>query len=119
MRIAIASNDHMGLNSQVSAHFGKCPYYTIVDIENGNIEAIKNLQNPFSEHTQGQVPAFINEQKVNILITGGIGSRAIDFFNNFDIKVISGISGRIANILNDYINGKYNEVSTPKTCKEK
>ena len=32
-RIAFSSEDNIGLKSQMSMHFGRCPYYTIVEVE--------------------------------------------------------------------------------------
>ena len=71
--IAIASNDERGLNSPISAHFGRCPYYTLVEIEDGEIRKASSLQNPYySTHGEpGQVPNFIKKQGADVIIAGG------------------------------------------------
>ena len=38
MRIAVSSESNQGLESSVSAHFGRCPYYVIVDVEDGTVK---------------------------------------------------------------------------------
>jgi predicted Fe-Mo cluster-binding NifX family protein len=53
MRIAVPSVDDRGLESEMSAHFGRAPYYTLVDVENGEITGYKVVKCPFSEHGPG------------------------------------------------------------------
>jgi len=105
--IAIASNDERGLNSQVSAHFGKCPYYTLVKIEDGEIRKASSLQNPYySTHGEpGQVPNFIKKQGADVIIAGGMGPRAIGFFDKLGIEVATGASGNVAEVVDSYLKG--------------
>ena len=46
-RLAVASETDQGLESNVSAHFGRCPYYTIADIEDGKLALSFKVENPF------------------------------------------------------------------------
>jgi len=59
MRIAVAANDNLGLDGVVSAHFGRCPYYTLTDVGNGKVQDVKVINNPFydSHSQQGESPA--------------------------------------------------------------
>ena len=106
-KIAIASEDHMGLNSKVSAHFGRCPYYTLVEVENGEIRKVSNVENPYyvSHGQPGDAPNFIKQQGADVIIAGGMGPRAIQFFNELGIEAVTGAIGRVADAVNSYIKG--------------
>ena len=107
MRIAVASDDGNGLDALVSQHFGRCPYYTLVDVEAGNIKEVSVVDNPFyGRHGEpGQVPGFIHSQGAQVVIAGGMGPRAIVFFNQFGIETVTGASGKVRDALNSYFGG--------------
>ncbi|MCD6082853.1 dinitrogenase iron-molybdenum cofactor [Candidatus Aerophobetes bacterium] len=112
-KIAVASNDHMGLNSQVSAHFGRCPYYTLVEVEDDEIKRIAIVENPYySSHGQpGQAPNFIKQQGAEVIIAGGMGPRAIEFFNQLGIEVVTEAGGRVADVVDSYLRGNLKRIN--------
>jgi predicted Fe-Mo cluster-binding NifX family protein len=113
-RIAVACDDNQGLDGQISQHFGRCPYYLIVDVEGDEIVKTDTIANPYyTQHTPGMVPGFINEQGANVMIAGGIGPRAIDLFASMGIEVVSGIAGNAGDIVQSYLKG---EVSGVEEC---
>ena len=101
MKIAISSETDNGLKANVSAHFGRCPYFTIIDLENAEVRNIKIIENPFFQnHGQpGQLPEFLKNLDVELIITGAMGPRAMGFFEQMGIKVISGASGEIESVM--------------------
>ena len=106
-RIAFSSEDNMGLEGQMSGHFGRCPYFTLVDVEDGKIQNVTVVENPFyNNHQPGQVPAFIHSQKVDVMIAGGMGPMAINLFNSNGIEVVTGYMGTIQNVLDAYLRGE-------------
>lgn len=105
-RICFACDDDRGLNAEMSAHFGRCPFYTLVDVNGTEIERVNVIKNPyFNNHIPGQVPVFIKEQDANVMIAGGMGPRAIDLFSSFGIEVATGASGKVEDVLNAYLRG--------------
>ncbi|MCK5313557.1 MAG: NifB/NifX family molybdenum-iron cluster-binding protein, partial [Anaerolineales bacterium] len=92
MRIAISSEEKNGLDSLVSHHFGRCPCYVLVDVdEDQKIQAVQALDNPFAiQHQPGMVPGFIHDQGADVMISGGMGRRAIGFFQEYGIQVATG-----------------------------
>jgi predicted Fe-Mo cluster-binding NifX family protein len=116
-KIMVASEDHMGLNSQVSSHFGRCTYYTLVELEDNKIKKITNVENPYySNHGQpGQVPNFINQQGAEVIIAGGMGPQAIKFFKDFKIETVTGANGRVADVVNSYLKG---DLKGTKPCSQ-
>jgi predicted Fe-Mo cluster-binding NifX family protein len=108
MKIALATDDNMGLDAVVSHHFGRCPYYVVVDVDDKEVKAVKAVKNPFYEsHGQtGEVPNFIQSLGVDVIISGGMGPKAIAFFQQLGIQVLTGASGIVGDVIKNYMNGQ-------------
>lgn len=107
MRIALASEDQLGLEGQVSMHFGRCPYYTVVDMDGDQVKSWRVVANPYhGNHVPGKVPEFIHSQQANVMIAGGMGPRAIEFFDGYGIEAVTGASGKIQDVLAAYLRGE-------------
>jgi len=116
MRIAISVETNNGLDSEVAHHFGRCPFFALIDVEGKEVKAVEVIDNPFYEgHQPGQVPGFINEQKADVMLSGGMGGRAIQFFQQFDIEAATGATGSVREALERYLGG---ELSGAAPCKE-
>ncbi|MHA1804686.1 MAG: NifB/NifX family molybdenum-iron cluster-binding protein [Promethearchaeota archaeon] len=98
MKIAISSD-----SGRVSAHFGRAPTFTFVTIEDGKVVEINELPNP--GHSIGNIPAFIYQQGAKCIITGGMGPKAVDFFNQYNIEVINGVQGKIEDVIKKILDG--------------
>ncbi|MBL7064902.1 MAG: NifB/NifX family molybdenum-iron cluster-binding protein [Anaerolineae bacterium] len=106
MRIAISADDSNGLDSVVSPHFGRCPYFVLVDLEGREVEAVHAVSNPYYGHHQpGQVPGFIHDQGADVMLTGGMGRRAIGFFQQYGIQPVTGAAGTVRHTLEQYLGG--------------
>lgn len=108
MRIAFSAASDQGLESPISPHFGRCPYYIFVDLDEKNqILEIKAITNEHAKkHDPGQLPAYIRDQGVNVMISGGMGGRAVNFFHEFDVNVATGASGTVQESLAYYLSGE-------------
>lgn len=117
VKIAVASEGNQGLEAMISQHFGRCPYYILVDVEGGKIKEVKVADNPFygSHDIPGQVPGFIHGQGAQVIIAGGMGPQAIAFFNQFGIETVTGASGQVRDALNSYLGGR---LSGAQSCQE-
>ncbi|MBN2830887.1 MAG: NifB/NifX family molybdenum-iron cluster-binding protein [Candidatus Omnitrophica bacterium] len=98
MRIAISTDGEF-----VSAHFGRCPSFTLVDIGNGKVTKKGEVANP--GHQPGAIPQFLHQKGANCIIAGGMGMRATSFFEEFGIQVIVGISGKIDDVIEQIKKG--------------
>ena len=107
MRIAISAENQNGLDSPVSPHFGRCPYYILIDVEGQEVEAVTAVDNPYhGKHAPGQVPGFIHSQGANVMLAGGMGHRAVSFFQEYGIEAVTGASGTVRQALQSYLGGK-------------
>jgi predicted Fe-Mo cluster-binding NifX family protein len=106
MRIAISADNSDGLDSIVSPHFGRCPYFVLVDLQGQEVQAVTSINNPDDgAHQPGQVPAFISSHNANVMLTGGMGRRAIMFFDQFGIQPVTGAAGTVRQSLERYLGG--------------
>ncbi len=92
MRVAISTEGDF-----VSAHFGRCPSFTLVDIEDGKVIKRTEIVNP--GHQPGFIPQFLCEKGAECIVCGGMGQRAIAFFEGSGIKTIVGVSGKIDEVI--------------------
>jgi predicted Fe-Mo cluster-binding NifX family protein len=107
MRIAISTDDSNGLDSQISAHFGRCPYFTLVDVEGQEVKGVSAVDNPYyGNHTPGQVPAYIHSQSADVMLACGMGRRAVNFFQEYGIQAVTGASGTVREALQRYLGGE-------------
>lgn len=107
MRIAISTDTDGGLEAPVSPHFGRCPYYTLVDVDGQKVTAVTVVPNPYyPEHVPGAVPQFIHSQGVNVMLTGGMGYRAVGFFQQFGIQPVTGASGTVGEAVTQFLQGR-------------
>jgi predicted Fe-Mo cluster-binding NifX family protein len=115
-RIAVSAEEDKGLDSTVSPHFGRCPYFVLVDLDDGEIATARAVRNPFYPHHQpGQVPGFVHSQGVDVMLTGGMGGRAIAFFEQYGIQAATGASGTVRRALEQYVG---HELQDAEPCDE-
>ena len=116
MRVAVSADNRNGLDSVVSPHFGRCPHFVLVDLDDHDVREVREVDNPFYGHHQpGQVPAFINSLGANVMLTGGMGGRAIMFFQQFGIEGVTGAYGTVRQSLERYLGG---DLRGAAPCKE-
>jgi predicted Fe-Mo cluster-binding NifX family protein len=73
-------------------HFGRCQLFTIIDVDPQSKE-IKNVETVIPPpHERGVFPKWLNELKCTHIITGGIGRRAINLFEQNGVHVVNGVS---------------------------
>ena len=116
MRIAVSAETNNGLDSIVAQHFGRCPFFAMVDLEGTEVKTVELVANPFYYgHQPGQVPGFIHQQKADVMLSGGMGGRAIQFFEQYSVQTATGASGTVRTALERYLDG---ELSGAAPCKE-
>ncbi len=106
MRIAVSVDDQRGLDATVHPHFGRCPYFVLADVEGSEVRAYRTVANPFyGHHEPGQVPGFVRSHGAEVMLTGGMGGRAVAFFRECGIEPVTGATGTVAHALAQYLTG--------------
>ncbi len=107
MKIAVTAETPTGLESPVGHHFGRSPYYVLVTVEEGAVVAAEAVPNPSANgHRPGELPALIKEMGVEVLISGGMGPRAVAFFREYGIEVATGAQGTVRSAVEAYLAGR-------------
>lgn len=92
VKVAIAAD-----GQRVSEHFGRCPSFTVIDLEEGNLRNTLILENP--GHQPGVIPQFLHQKGVNCIVAGGMGIRARGFFDEVGIHAILGVTGKVDDVI--------------------
>jgi len=115
MRICFTSDQANGLESVMSYHFGHCPYFVLVDVEGNRVLNVESIPNPFAdEHNAGDLPSFMHSKGVNVIITGGMGPKAQQYFADYGITPVIGAYGKIKDVLEEYLKSKVEVAKSAK-----
>jgi predicted Fe-Mo cluster-binding NifX family protein len=88
MKIAVPSENPGGLDAPVSAHFGHCDAFTLVTVDDAEVQNVEVLPN--GGHEQGGCMApvmFLKGVGADILGAGGMGARPLAGFQQVGIDV--------------------------------
>jgi predicted Fe-Mo cluster-binding NifX family protein len=102
MRIAIPMAD-----GRLAQHFGHCEKFALVDVDPVTKEITASTEVEAPEHQPGLLPPWLKERGVNLIIAGGMGSRAHSLFQAASIEVLTGALAETEAILvRQYLDGK-------------
>ena len=118
MRVIIPTNSPDGLLAKRGAHFGKAPFYVIVDIEGDEIKDVNFTANPgHSGGACGNAVMNIKNLGADALIVSGIGPNPLMGFNQAGIKVYyDGESPIVEEAVKKFIKGELAEMSPDMSC---
>ncbi len=93
------------LNNQLTAHFGHCEKFAIVEVEEDKVINEEFIVPPV--HQPGVYPKFLADQGVNVIIAGGMGQKAQDLFAQNNIEVHMGVQdGSPSELVMHYMNNQ-------------
>jgi predicted Fe-Mo cluster-binding NifX family protein len=99
------------LEGNLSEVFARCPYFIIVEVENGEIKRTESIENEFTNQMSGAgifVSKFLADKGVDAVICKNIGPRAFDVLGQFKIKVYQG-KGTAKESLEKFVKGELEE----------
>jgi predicted Fe-Mo cluster-binding NifX family protein len=79
------------VNGEVSAHFGHAEQFSLITLDpaSGSITSTEEKTPP--PHEPGVLPQWLREQKVDVVLAGGMGQRARSLLEQHGIRVVVGI----------------------------
>ena len=91
---------------KLTAHFGHCREFALVEVEDAKIKTKETLEPP--PHEPGALPRWLHEIGTDVIIAGGMGARALDLFAQNGIKVLSmrNKSNRLEQLFMDLVQGE-------------
>jgi predicted Fe-Mo cluster-binding NifX family protein len=116
VKIAIPVEDARGLESQVYGHFGSAPCFLVYDSDSGAASLIDNAQ-LVHEHGHCNPIAALAGHRVDALVTGGIGGRALELLRTAGIRVYQAAhAGTAAQSLKSFQENGLQEITSSACC---
>jgi len=104
MRVAVPVNENRGMESEISTHFGRARYFAFVDIEGNDVAGVEVVPVPFEEHDPGDLPNFVKEHGGDVVLAYGMGGKAMAYFRNLGIEVVTGAYGRLDDVIRAFVD---------------
>jgi predicted Fe-Mo cluster-binding NifX family protein len=112
MKIAIpASSDKLEAN--LDPRFGRCQYFLVVDSDSMDFNAIPNDSINAAHGAGIQAAQIIANMGVDVVITGNVGPNAFNVLFASGIKIVTGASGSIKDVIEKFKSGQLKEVKNP------
>lgn len=115
MKICIPTSGDQGLKESVHEHFGSAPFFTIYDTDNKSIEVVAN-NNQHHAHGTCSPTKAIEGHNVDIVVSGGMGSRAVSLLNQQDIKAYKIDGTTVEDAVNKFNQGGLVEIKPGNAC---
>ncbi len=95
------------VKEQVSLHFGHCEQFAVFQIDDDSNKIIYRSNYTPPAHEPGVLPKWLHGLGVDVIISGGMGQRALQLFVENNIKVVTGAqSGKLEDIVRDYLKNE-------------
>jgi len=101
MKICITSAGPT-LDSDMDPRFGRCQYFLFIDSDTQAFEAVENPNLSASGGAGIQSAQLVANKGVEALITGQVGPNAFTTLQAAGIKIFTGISGKVQDVLEKY-----------------
>jgi predicted Fe-Mo cluster-binding NifX family protein len=112
-RVVVPVEDQKGLNARLAEHFGRAPYYAVVDFdENGKVANVKTVPN-IGEHAGGMGYSHDNilEYQPKAIIVYGMGPRGLMSFQNARVAVLKANANTVGEVVAAYREDKLQELT--------
>jgi len=115
MKIAVTSTG-TSLDSEVDPRFGRCRYILIVDPDTMEVEAVENSGGMAGGGAGVATGNMVAAKGVQAVLTGNCGPNAHQVLSAAGIQVITGVSGKVGDAIQEYKAGRYQASSQPNVA---
>jgi predicted Fe-Mo cluster-binding NifX family protein len=112
-RLIVPAEDKKGLSARLAEHFGRAPYYAVVDLDdNGEVANVKTVPN-VGEHAGGMGYSHdhILGLKPNAIVVYGMGPRGLMSFQNAGVAVLKANAQTVGEVVEAYKQDKLQELT--------
>ena len=112
MKVAVSATGP-SLDAQVDPRFGRCQYFTVVDPDTMELETVENKGAVAGGGAGIATAQTITGKGIEAVLTGNCGPNAFQVLSAAGIKVVTGVSGTVRDVVLAYKAGKYEASSQP------
>ena len=112
MKIAITSSAP-DLDADIDPRFGRCQYFVIADPETMEFEAQENSGAMAGGGAGIATAQTLTGKNIETVITGNCGPNAYQALSAANIKVITGVTGKVRDAIQQYKSGTLKASSQP------
>lgn len=109
MKIAISATGKT-VENLLDMRFGRCEYFQIHDIENGEVKVLENEGQNASGGAGIAASNQLIEEKIDVIITGNLGPNAFEIIEKEGVKAYKCSNIAISSVLEKYKNGELEEI---------
>lgn len=116
MLACIPTKGNAGRDDTVFSHFGSAPYFTLYDSTNDEVKVVEN-RNAHHSHGTCHPMAQLSHYKIDCVVCGGMGMRAINALNAEGVKVYQADSGTVGDVIARIKDGDLPEMDPRTACR--
>src|SRR5665648_550536 len=111
-KIIVPTENQDGINASVAQHFGRAPYFTVIELDKGNVSNIAAVANT-SEHVggTGSPHDVLTKLQPKAIVVRGMGPRGIMAFQSAGIQVLKTNADTVKEVIAAYTQGKLEELT--------
>jgi predicted Fe-Mo cluster-binding NifX family protein len=106
MKVAISATGP-SLNAETEPRFGRCPFFIFADPQTLEFEAMDNSSAMSGGGAGISAAQAIAGKGVQAVLTGNCGPNAYQALSAAGIEVITGVSGKVKDVIEQYRSGKF------------
>ena len=112
-RIVVPAASQDGLNACLAEHFGRAPYFAVVDLkDSGEVAKVETVANvPHSTGRMGQPHDVVLDLQPNAIIAYGMGRRGIFSFQNAGVAVFRANANTVGEVIAAYKENRLQELT--------
>ncbi|MEJ2503938.1 MAG: NifB/NifX family molybdenum-iron cluster-binding protein [Gemmatimonadota bacterium] len=110
MTVCIPTTDDVGAAARLSSHFGRAPFFTIVDVEAARAETVPN---PRPRHEKGECDPLgaLDGRGVDVVVCRGIGPGALERLRTVGIPVLTTEAWTVGDAVRAFREGRASRVA--------
>lgn len=110
MRVCIPTTNDAGVAGRVSPHFGRAPYFTLVDLATSETHTFPN---PRAEHEEGRchVSEALEGRIVDAVVCRAMGSIVLRELRDYGVAVLRTDAWTVAGALRQFREGRLSRLT--------
>ncbi|OHB54110.1 MAG: hypothetical protein A2Y07_05710 [Planctomycetes bacterium GWF2_50_10] len=117
MRLCIPTITNIGLQAEVSGHFGSAQFFIIYDFETGRYEFVTNT-NSHHSHGMCQPLSLLGDKQIDAIVCQGMGMGAFQKITSAGMKAFRTQAQTVEQVIKDYNGSLLEEITIENTCSD-